>query len=108
MWYRYFFIVFYYYGVIIGLNIIIAFAIDMYSAVQRLEDQKESNRLYLVELAKTQHSDFVNQNKVDPKDLDVEDDIWVTPTSANDVAMTFNLNDDDVDEVNLIAKEKKL
>ena len=53
MWYRYFFIVFYYYGVIIGLNIIIAFAIDMYSAVQRLEDQKESNRLYLVRLAAT-------------------------------------------------------
>ena len=31
--YRYFFIVFYYFGVIIGLNILIAFAIDMYSAV---------------------------------------------------------------------------
>ena len=41
LWYRYFFVVFYYFGVIIGLNIIIAFAIDMYSAVQRLEDQKE-------------------------------------------------------------------
>jgi len=36
---RYFFIVFYYFGVIIGLNIIIAFAIDMYAAVLRLEDQ---------------------------------------------------------------------
>ena len=35
--YRYFFVVFYYFGVIIGLNIIIAFAIDMYAAVQRLE-----------------------------------------------------------------------
>ena len=35
---RYFFIVFYYFGVIIGLNIIIAFAIDMYAAVLRLED----------------------------------------------------------------------
>lgn len=35
---RYFFIVFYYFGVIIGLNIIIAFAIDMYAAVQRLEE----------------------------------------------------------------------
>ena len=31
--YRYWFILFYYFGVIIGLNIIIAFAIDMYSAV---------------------------------------------------------------------------
>ena len=36
--YRYFFVIFYYFGVIIGLNIIIAFAIDMYAAVQRLED----------------------------------------------------------------------
>lgn len=36
---RYFFMVFYYFGVIIGLNIIIAFAIDMYAAVLRLEDQ---------------------------------------------------------------------
>lgn len=48
---RYFFVVFYYFGVIIGLNIIIAFAIDMYAAVKRLEDQKEENRRYLVQLA---------------------------------------------------------
>lgn len=33
LYYRYFFVVFYYFGVIIGLNIIIAFAIDMYAAV---------------------------------------------------------------------------
>lgn len=48
---RYFFVVFYYFGVIIGLNIIIAFAIDMYAAVQRLEDTTEENRKYLVQLA---------------------------------------------------------
>lgn len=35
---RYFFLLFYYLSVIIGLNIIIAFAIDMYAAVQRLEE----------------------------------------------------------------------
>lgn len=35
--YRLYFIIFYYFGVIIGLNIVVAFAIDMYSAVQRLE-----------------------------------------------------------------------
>ena len=45
---RYFFIVFYYFGVIIGLNIIIAFAIDMYAAVVRLDNQQEENRKYLV------------------------------------------------------------
>jgi len=53
--YRVFFIVFYYFGVIIGLNIIIAFAIDMYAAVDRLEKQKEANRAYLVGLAEQQH-----------------------------------------------------
>jgi len=35
--YRFFFIVFYYFGVIIGLNIVIAFAIDMYGSVERLD-----------------------------------------------------------------------
>ena len=48
---RYFFVIFYYFGVIIGLNIIIAFAIDMYAAVQRLETTTEENRKYLVQLA---------------------------------------------------------
>jgi len=37
IYYRYFFIIFYYFGVIIGLNIIIAFAIDMYGSVERLD-----------------------------------------------------------------------
>ena len=46
--YRYFFVLFYYLGVIIGLNIIIAFAIDMYAAIKRLEDVKEKNRKLLV------------------------------------------------------------
>lgn len=49
--YRYFFVIFYYFGVIIGLNIIIAFAIDMYAAVQRLEEQKDDNKDYLIGLA---------------------------------------------------------
>lgn len=54
---RYFFVVFYYFGVIIGLNIIIAFAIDMYAAVKRLEDQTEENRKYLVQLAEQNEED---------------------------------------------------
>jgi len=37
VYYRYYFMIFYYFGVIIGLNVIIAFAIDMYSAVERLD-----------------------------------------------------------------------
>ena len=52
-WYRYYFIIFYYFGVIIGLNIIIAFAIDMYAAVCRLENEKDANREYLLKLAES-------------------------------------------------------
>ena len=48
---RIYFIFFYYFGVIIGLNIVIAFAIDMYAAVSRLEDQKDKNKDYLLHLA---------------------------------------------------------
>jgi hypothetical protein len=36
---RWFFILFYYFGVLIGVNIIIGFAIDMYSAVTRIESE---------------------------------------------------------------------
>mmetsp|Transcript_34135 Transcript_34135/g.24644 ORF Transcript_34135/g.24644 Transcript_34135/m.24644 type:complete len:102 (+) Transcript_34135:2090-2395(+) len=39
-YYRIYFYVFYYFGVIIGLNIIIAFAIDMYGSVERLDKQQ--------------------------------------------------------------------
>ena len=49
--YRAYFMIFYYFGVVIGLNIVIAFAIDMYSAVQRLDEQKEKNREQLVKMA---------------------------------------------------------
>jgi len=36
--YRIYFLIFYYFGVIIGLNIIMAFSIDMYAAVIRLDE----------------------------------------------------------------------
>jgi len=49
--YRLYFIVWYYFGVIIGLNIIVAFAIDMYSAFERLDRQKVANEKYLTDLA---------------------------------------------------------
>ena len=35
--------------------------------------------------------------------MDIDEDVWVTPRSANDIAMRFNINDEDVDQVNLIA-----
>ena len=36
---RWVFIVFYYFGVVIGVNILIAFAIDMYSSVERMDKE---------------------------------------------------------------------
>lgn len=49
---RLYFMVFYYFGVIIGLNILVAFAIDMYGAVLRLDESYCSNQRYLTALAK--------------------------------------------------------
>ena len=45
---RFFFLIFYYFGVIIGLNIVIAFAIDMYSAVLRMDKTRTDNEDRLV------------------------------------------------------------
>lgn len=50
--YRVYFEVFYYFGVILGVNMFVAFAIDMYSAVTRMDDAKQENEKFLVELAK--------------------------------------------------------
>lgn len=36
-----FFVTFYHWGVLVGLNIVVAFAIDMYGAVERLDKQKQ-------------------------------------------------------------------
>ena len=43
---------FYYFGVIIGLNIMIAFAIDMYSAVLRRDQKHGDDEKYLVRIAR--------------------------------------------------------
>lgn len=50
--YRFYFELFYYFGVILGVNMFVAFAIDMYGAVSRMDDQKSENEKFLVELAK--------------------------------------------------------
>lgn len=39
----YFFIVFYYLCVVIGLNIVIAFSIDMYNSIERLDNQNKEH-----------------------------------------------------------------
>lgn len=35
--YRFYFVAFYYFCVVIGLNIVVAFAIDMYNSIERLD-----------------------------------------------------------------------
>ena len=55
--YRIYFIIFYYFGVVIGLNIVVAFAIDMYAAVRRLEQQRIVNQKYLVALSQERKKD---------------------------------------------------
>jgi len=57
--YRLYFMIFYYFGVLIGLNILIAFAIDMYSAVERLETSKLDNENYLIGLSDKRRKESV-------------------------------------------------
>lgn len=40
-WYRLYFCIFYYFSVVIGINIIVAFAIDMYASVERLYQDRQ-------------------------------------------------------------------
>ena len=47
-YYRLYFCLFYYSAVIIGINIVVAFAIDMYSSVERL-DKERQNTLEMLE-----------------------------------------------------------
>jgi len=37
---RFFFVVFYYLCVVIGLNIVVAFAIDMFNSIERLDQEQ--------------------------------------------------------------------
>lgn len=40
-WYRIYFLAFSYFSVIIAVNLVIAYILDMYSSVERLEEEKE-------------------------------------------------------------------
>jgi len=51
-WYRLYFLVFYYFGVLVGVNILVSFAIDMYTAVSRLDEIKSNNERFLIALAR--------------------------------------------------------
>mmetsp|Transcript_25701 Transcript_25701/g.39519 ORF Transcript_25701/g.39519 Transcript_25701/m.39519 type:complete len:101 (-) Transcript_25701:3-305(-) len=39
-YYRFFFGLFFYFSVIIGINIVVAFTLDMYSSVERLDEER--------------------------------------------------------------------
>ena len=40
-YFRIYFALFYYFSVIIGINIVVAYAIDMYSSVERLDHERQ-------------------------------------------------------------------
>ena len=50
-WLYLYFCSFYNWGVLVGLNIIVAFAIDMYGAIERLDKQKSEHESKLYKLA---------------------------------------------------------
>ena len=41
-WYRWYFVMFFFFSVVIGINIVVAFAIDMYSSVERLDHERQT------------------------------------------------------------------
>jgi hypothetical protein len=45
--YQFYLLLFYYFGVILALNILVAFAIDVYAVVERLDSQRVQNEAIL-------------------------------------------------------------
>lgn len=66
-WYRFYFLVFYYFGVLVGVNILVSFAIDMYSAVSRLDDISTSNERFLLALARKYEKRVAREKKLKNK-----------------------------------------
>jgi hypothetical protein len=60
---RWFFLSFYYFSVMIGINILIGFAIDMYGAIERMDLKKEENMKKLNELAKEKDENLFFKKK---------------------------------------------
>lgn len=48
-YYRFYFVLFYLFSVVIGINIVVAFAIDMYASVERLDFEREKTLQLLEE-----------------------------------------------------------
>ena len=60
--YMYYFALFYYFSVIIGINIVVAFTLDMYSSVERL-DQERMKTLEMLEEELTLHNQVGEHHK---------------------------------------------
>lgn len=73
-WFRLYFLVFYYFGVLVGVNILVSFAIDMYSAVSRLDDISTSNERFLLALARKYEKRVAREKKLKNKLQKTEDE----------------------------------
>lgn len=63
-WYSLYFLVFYYFGVLVGVNILVSFAIDMYTAVSRLDQIKTSNERFLLALSRKYEKRMLREKKL--------------------------------------------
>jgi len=73
-WFRLYFLVFYYFGVLVGVNILVSFAIDMYSAVSRLDDISTSNERFLLALARKYEKRIAREKKLKNKVQETKDE----------------------------------
>ena len=85
---RFLFVAFYYFSVIIGLNIVVAFAIDMYGSIQRL-DQEQQERLKKIREAQQERDGQANVDGNRDANNDTENDqreplVQVTNNGATD------------------------
>jgi hypothetical protein len=64
-YYRFYFGLFYYFSVIIGINIVVAYAIDMYTSVERL-DQERQKTLEMLEKELAKNTSDIDPNETDP------------------------------------------
>jgi hypothetical protein len=65
-YWRWYFCFFFYFSVVIGINIVVAFAIDMYTSVERLDnDRTDTLKILEEELTKHNHDDAAHETSTD-------------------------------------------
>lgn len=65
-WYKLYFVAFYYFSVLIGLNIVVAFTLDMYSSVERLDEERQ----HTLELVKKEIAEAEDAHDAPDSDSD--------------------------------------